>query len=152
MTVAPERRRPVTLEVTAPCPTCPTGDRPPITNDDAPRNIAAYLTLGDTANYVRVGVIGQTNARLPLFMTTPIGGTASAQEPASSMTSMGDPGTHWQVSIAAEQTPLGLRGGQTIGVLAEAFLPLALKTGPPAAGDAPRAQPRAVRGAFRVRF
>jgi hypothetical protein len=152
LSLTPDQRWPVELEVWVTCLTCPDAGGPPITNLNAPWSIAARVRRGDDRNWVSFGVVGQRNARLPLFMTTLPGELAPGDEPASSWTATGDPRTHWQAVVQAERTLWDGPGSDTLGVLGEAFLPLALKTGPPAAGDAPRAPSRAVRGAFRVRF
>jgi hypothetical protein len=139
------------LDVTATCPTCPDERRPPFTNGNAPWLWSARLRAGSESKWFGVGVVGQRNAQLPLFMTQPLGGLPQAETP-SSTARLGDPRTNWQVVLQGERTVWRSPRGVTTGVLGEAFLPLGAWGAAPGSTDAPSPSSRAVRGAFRVRF
>jgi hypothetical protein len=135
------------------CPSCPADDgRAPVTNGNAPWRVGAFYMFGEAFNHVTFGVVGQRNERLPLFMTEPIGAAIGPAPPPSQSTLMSDTRTQWTTSIAAEKTLHERRGGQTLGVLGQAFLPLGAAGAAPKAVDTPAPSQRAVRGAFRVRF
>jgi hypothetical protein len=135
------------------CPTCPADDsRAPVTNGNAPWRVGAFYMFGEAFNHVTFGVVGQRNERLPLFMTEAIGAPIGPPPPPSTSTFLSDPRIQWTASIAAEKTLNEWRGGQTLGVLGEAFLSLGAVGATPKARDAQAPSQRAVRGAFRVRF
>ncbi len=153
----PERREnPVDwttgLDIRAACPSCPADDRrPPAVNGNAPWMWSATWVGGTDSTRVSVGLVGQRNTRLPLFMTQPLGGTPQA-EALSSLTPMGDSRTRWQVTLGAEQTLWERATGPDVGLLGDAFLPLPVFGPAPRTTDAPTPAKRAVRGGFRVRF
>jgi hypothetical protein len=139
------------LDVTATCPTCPDDGRPPSTNGNAPWVWGARVRAGSASNWFGVGVVGQRNAQLPLFMAQPLGGLPQAEAP-SSMARLGDTRTNWQVVLQGERTLWRSAHGVTTGVVGEVFLPLGAWGATPASADAPSPSSRALRGAFRVRF
>ena len=139
------------LEVTAACPTCPDALRPPSTHGNAPWWWGARMRFGDDANWTAVGLVGQRNAPLPLFMTQEMGGPPRPGAPPSTAP-LADTRTTWQLVLQGERALWHGRHGATTGVVGEAFLPLGAWGAAPAAVDAPTPARRAVRGAFRVRF
>lgn len=151
--VTPTTGWPLGLRTLATCPTCPTDDdRTPVTTGNAPWRIGTSYTVGEAFNHVSFGVVGHRNERLPLFMTVPIG-TPIGPAPAPSYgNATSDTRAHWLATIAAEKTLYGWDGGQTLGALGEAFLPLGAFGPKPASFDTPSPSGRGVRGAFRVRF
>lgn len=139
------------LDVSATCPTCPAAVRPPSTNGNAPWLVAARVRFGDDTNWLAVGVAGQRNVQRPLYMTQAVGGLPQADAPTST-TPLGDSRTAWQLVLQGERALSRSLRGVTTGVVGEAFLPLGAWGEPPSSLTTPTASPRAVRGAFRVRF
>lgn len=111
-----------------------------------------FYTVGDPFNHVTFGVVGQRNERLPLFMSVPIGTAIGPAPPPSSANATLDTRTHWLVTVAAEKTLHNMQSSGALGVVGEAFLPLATFAPKPASVDPPSPSGRAVRGALRVLF
>jgi hypothetical protein len=139
------------LEVTATCPACPDERHGPVVNGNAPWLWGARMRFGGDVNWTAVGLVGQRNAPLPLFMTQEMGGPPRPGAP-SATAPLADTRTTWQLVLQGERALWHGRHGATTGVVGEAFLPLGTWGATPTSADAATPPRRAVRGAFRVRF
>lgn len=137
------------LELTFSCPSCPDERRPPVIGAQPQWTVHATSSLGDDRQRLTLGLAGQRNARLPLFMTETLAGDALPMPP-SAMTTMGDTLTRWQATVQAERLLWRSRGGVTLHLVGEAVVPL-VPSGSEQSG-AVRSRNLAGRGAFRVRF
>lgn len=82
------------------------------------------VTLERGNNQFTLGVAGQRNHRLPLYFAPPLAMDTDTIPAASGMANMAQTRTSWQVSARARRTLKRLSGGQTVGVVGEAFVPV----------------------------
>jgi len=114
------------LGVTLECPLCSGRDGwAPSTTSNAPWSAGAGTSFTVAGAGIGVAVLGSRNYRLPRYMAQPLG-TAVDVTPAGAMSysDLSSSRTEWTVSARVQRTLKTLRGGQTIGIVGDAWLPL----------------------------
>lgn len=112
------------------CPRCSADDRfapSPTSNAPWSAGIGTSFDVGRTR--VGLALLGSRNYRLPRYMAQPLGTTADTTPAwAASYSDLASNRTEWTVSARVQRTLKTLRGGQTIGVVGDAWTPV--NTGP----------------------
>lgn len=108
------------------CPRCSGDDRfaaSPTSN--APWSAGIGASFGVGGAHLDLSMRASRNYRLPRYMAQPLGMTADTTPAwASSYADMASNRTEWTVSARVERTLKTLRGGQTIGVVGDAWTPM----------------------------
>jgi len=138
------------IEAPASCATC--GDRfaPAIVDGNTPWRMGGTLAWQTDAGAIGVGVVGQRGARLPLFMTPSMGGLPMPA--AASDAVLSDWRTRWQVTLSGERTVWRSRGGKTVSLFGDLYLPMGTTGRAPATGDVPTLSQTAFLAGIRIRF
>lgn len=114
------------LGLTLECSICVngSGDAPP-QPANAPWSTGLGARFSIVGAQVGVSLLGSRNYRLPRFMAQPLGISGDTTPPgATSYSELSSARTEWTVSARVQRTLKTLGGGQTLGVTADAWLPL----------------------------
>lgn len=108
------------------CPRCASDDRwalPPTSNAPWSAGVSTNVSIGATS--IGVALLGSRNYRMPRFMAQPLGSRLDTTPTgASAYSDLSSNRTEWLVSVGARRTLKTFSGGQTLGVVGEAWLPL----------------------------
>jgi hypothetical protein len=124
----------VDLSLQGGCPACAGITAQAPGNPNAPWTVRAAITLDTGDSQFTLGVIGQRNHRLPAYLAQSPGADADTIQAASGMASMAQTHTNWQLLARARRTLSRLAGGQTVGIVGEAFVPLSARDVSPLSG------------------
>ena len=91
---------------------------------NAPQTFGGDIHIGGRSASFSVGAMGSRNARLPLFMSTTVANARIPMPDVSSLSDMAMSNTTWQVIAAARKNLFTSKGGVTVGVAGDAFIPV----------------------------
>ena len=117
----------------------------PPANPNAPWAFRGGVRYSRASATVALNVVGSRNYRLPLFLSRTLVGDQDLALPLASFADMSMKRTEWQLSASLQKTVGHMRGGGTIGLAADAFIPLAVGSPSPIAAVESRAPSRALR-------
>jgi hypothetical protein len=137
------------FESPAGCTTCPDRAGIGISDGAAPWRTSGALAWQVDAGAIGVRVTGQRGARLPLFMTP--SGSASYVSRASDVI-LSDSRTEWQVTLSGERRVWTSRGGRTLSLFGDLFLPLGSIGRAPTTEDVRTLPQTAFIGGARIRW
>mgnify|MGYP001022100384 CR=1 FL=1 len=108
------------------CPTCAGTDRwAPSPTSNAPWSAGVSVNVSLAGTAVGLAVMGSRNYRMPRYMAQPLGSTSDTTPPgASAYSDLASNRTEWIVSARVRRTLKTFSGGQTLGVVADGWLPL----------------------------
>src|SRR6185436_4883664 len=114
-------------------------------NTNAPWFTSTNLSFGGTDVQAGVGVVAYRNYKFPLFMSQPFGAADPQLPPVPSLTEMAETRTRWQLSARMQKTIKRTSSGKTIGLAADAILPLTSETASRGAPDVAVLPSKAIR-------
>jgi hypothetical protein len=127
------------------CPGCTASGIQPPGNPNAPWAVRSRVTYAAAGARLTLGVVGHRNYQLPLFMSETLAGDYDLVAPESSPADLSRNQTRWQLSARVQKTVKRLSGGQTIGLVGDAFIPIGSEAPAVSARDAPKPPSAAVR-------
>lgn len=89
-----------------------------------PESIGASARVGTANTFLSLGMVGSRDTRYPMFMTTTLAGSEIPTPALSSMTDISKGRRTWQVVGSAKKQLFTSKGGKTVGVSGDVFIPL----------------------------
>ena len=114
------------------CPGCGADGLAPRRNLNAPWTLASAWQVGRGATVFGASLVGQRGANAPLYLQGPI--DAAARTTPSSWVAMGDTRTQWDLVLRTERRLFRTRGGVTVSLFGEGFVPLGAAGATPPGG------------------
>ncbi|MGE0448018.1 MAG: hypothetical protein AB7Q29_00360 [Vicinamibacterales bacterium] len=89
-----------------------------------PSSFTSSLQAGRNRTALMLQAVGRRDYRLPLFMSTTLGGGEIPSPGGAALTDMSAGQVTWQAAASVRHQLITTKRGATIGIVGEAFLPL----------------------------